>query len=481
MALNPNNKNFSISYALVLDNGNHLPYEQPYFAVKVTDQNGNLVPGCSTYTVTCDQDLTNPASPLYDPTWTNNFNNTGGFGVMYRKWTSYAFDFSNYPTITSVNVEFYVGGCSQSGHYGYAYVDAACSQGGAVASFCAGSNTTVLTAPFGYSSYQWTGPSGPVSNANGGNTATATITPVTAGQVFTCNVTAPNGCLSIFQATVSITTVTITGVSSTPSCPNGNSGTAVVAATGSSSGYNYQWQNSSGAIVGTSQIASGLSPGIYSVTASSPLCGSATETVQVGISAPAFYSLPAPFCGSVAWITNAGGSNYKWYTAAPLAIIPGATSSSLTINAPVNGAQYFLVFTTASGCKDSIKYTLAQSPGGNIYASNIKSICAGNNNSYAVINLQTTAPPVYSYSVTGPSGYSSTLLNTTLLFSQFNGITEQFKFGTKNINTGKFEWNEWERIEPISLHISSDNMIINCLTKDYYSIYFRKALETKNK
>jgi len=423
MALNPNNKNFSISYALVLDNGNHLPYEQPYFAVKVTDQNGNLVPGCSTYTVTCDQNLTNPASPLYDPTWTNNFNNTGGFGVMYRKWTSYAFDFSNYPTITSVNVEFYVGGCSQSGHYGYAYVDAACSQGGAVASFCAGSNTTVLTAPFGYSSYQWTGPSGPVSNANGGNTATATITPVTAGQVFTCNVTAPNGCLSIFQATVSITTVTITGVSSTPSCPNGNSGTAVVAATGSSSGYNYQWQNSSGAIVGTSQTASSLSPGIYSVTASSPLCGSATETVQVGISAPSFYSLPAPFCGSVAWITNAGGSNYKWYTVAPLAIIPGATSSSLTINAPVNGAQYFLVFTTASGCKDSIKYTLAQSPGGNIYASNIKSICAGNNNSYAVINLQTTAPPVYSYSVTGPSGYSSTLLNTTLLKDSITGLS----------------------------------------------------------
>jgi gliding motility-associated-like protein len=423
MALNPNNKNFSISYALVLDNGNHLPYEQPYFAVKVTDQNGNLVPGCSTYTVTCDQDLTNPASPLFDPTWTNNFNNTGGFGVMYRKWTSYAFDFSNYPTITSVNVEFYVGGCSQSGHYGYAYVDAACSQGGAVASFCAGSNTTILTAPFGYSSYQWTGPSGPVTNANGGNTATATITPVTAGQVFTCNVTAPNGCLSIFQATVSITTVTITGVSSTPSCPNGNSGTAVVAATGSSSGYNYQWQSSSGAIVGTSQNASGLSPGIYSVTASSPLCGSATETVQVGISAPSFYSLPAPFCGSVAWITNAGGSNYKWYTAAPLAIIPGATSSSLTINAPINGAQYFLVFTTASGCKDSIKYTLAQAPGGNIYASNIKSICAGNNNSYAVINLQTTAPPVYSYSVTGPSGYSSTLLNTTLLKDSITGLS----------------------------------------------------------
>ena len=420
MTLNPNNKNFSISYALVLENGTHPGYQQPYFSVKVRDQNGTLVPGCSVYTVTCDANLTNTASALYDPSWSNSVIT---FDAMYRKWSTYAFDFSNYPTITSVSVEFYVGGCSLGGHFGYAYVDAECSQGGAVASFCAGSNTTVLTAPAGYNSYQWTGPSGPVSSANGGNTGTATITPVTAGQVFTCNVTAANGCSSIFQTTVSITTVSITGINSTPSCPNGNSGTTSVAATGSSSGYSYQWLNSLGTTVGNSQTASGLSPGTYSVIVSSALCGSATETVAVGISAPTFYSLPAPYCGTVAWINGGAGSNYKWYTASPLALIPGATSSSLTVNSPVNGASYFLVYTTASGCKDSINYILSQSPGGNIYVSNIKSICAGNNNSYAVINLQTTASPVYSYTVTGPSGYNSVLNNTNAIKDSAVGLS----------------------------------------------------------
>lgn len=107
------------------------------------------------------------------------------------------------------------------------------------ASFCAGSNSSVLTAPSGYSTYQWIGPSGPITVANGGSTETATISPVSAGQVFTCNVTAPNGCLSSFQTTVSITTVSITGVNSTPSCQNGTSGTADVSATGSSTGYTY--------------------------------------------------------------------------------------------------------------------------------------------------------------------------------------------------------------------------------------------------
>jgi gliding motility-associated-like protein len=421
MSLNPNNKNFSISYALILDNGGHNPEEQPYFSVKVTDQNGNLVPGCSTYTVTCNAALTNTASPLFDPSWTDAV--TGWGGVMYRKWTSYAFDFSNYPAITSVNVEFYVGGCSQGGHYGYAYVDAACSPGGAVASFCANNNQAVLNAPSGYLTYQWLGPLGPISVPNGGNAATATITPVSAGQVFTCNVTSQNGCNSSFQTTVAISTVSITGVGSTPSCPNGNSGTANVSATGSSTGYNYQWVNSVGTTVSTAQTATGLSPGIYTINVTAVLCGAQSTTVQVGISAPTFYSLPAPYCGTTAWITNAGGSNYKWYTASPLALIAGANSSSLTINSPVNGAGYFLVFTTASGCKDSIKYILSQSPGGNIYTSNIKSICPGNNNSYAVINLQTGAPPVYSYTVTGPGGYSSILNNTTLVKDSVTGLS----------------------------------------------------------
>lgn len=445
MALNPNNKNFTISYALVLNNGGHTADDQPYFSVKVRDQNNNLVPGCSVYTVTCSPDLTNPSSPLYDPTWSNAV--TGFNDIMYRKWQTFAFDFSNYPSVTSVNVEFYVGGCAQGGHWGYAYVDASCSQGGAVASFCAGSTTSVLNAPAGYLTYQWLGPSGPVSAANGGNTSTATITPVSAGQVFTCNVTAPNGCSSAFQTTIAVTTVSITGVGSTPSCQNGTSGTANVSATGSSSGYTYQWLNSSGGSVGTSQTATGLSPGTYSIIVSSPLCGSATETVAVGISAPTFYSLSAPYCGTTAWITTAGGSNYKWYTAAPLAIIPGATSSSLTINSPVNGASYFLVYTTPSGCKDSVKYTLSQQPGGSIYVSNIKSICPGNSNSYGVVNLQTTATPaIYSYTVTGPGGYNSVLNNTAAIKDSVTGLS--IGTYTANVFDGQCMYNTTFTVNP---------------------------------
>lgn len=410
MTLNPNNKSFSVSYALVLNNGNHNSWEQPYFSVKVRDQNGTLVPGCSQYTVTINDQVTTPGSPSYDPLWKES---VVTFDTYYRPWSTYAFDFSNYPSITAVTVEFYVGGCSLSGHFGYAYVDASCAPGGAVSSFCAGSNTAILNAPSGFATYLWTGPSGTVAVADGGTTNSATITPVTAGQVFTCVAVTANSCTSTFQTTVAITSVSVTGIGSTPSCPNGNSGSANVNATGSSTGYSYQWLNSTSAVVSNSQTATGLSPGTYSVIVTSPGCGSATETVTVGNAPPFYYTQSAPYCGTTAWITNNGGSNYNWYTAAGTAIA-GATTPTLTINGPVNGTNYFLAFTTASGCRDSIKYTLSQIPGGNIYVSNVTSICAGNTNATAVINLQTTASPaVYSYSVTGPAGYNATMTNTS--------------------------------------------------------------------
>ncbi|MBS1634712.1 MAG: gliding motility-associated C-terminal domain-containing protein [Bacteroidetes bacterium] len=409
MSLNPNNKRFSISYALVLENGGHLPEDQPYFSVKVTDQSGNPVPGCSIYTVTINSTIAQT-----DPTWQAS---AIVYDVFYRPWYTYNFDFTNYPSITSVNVEFYVGGCAQGGHYGYAYVDAECGAGGAITSFCAGSTSAVLSAPANYSTYQWIGPTGNVPAAQGGTSSTATISPVTAGQVYTCNVTAPNGCLTSFQTTVAITTVSVPNVSSNPSCLMGFSGSATAYPTGSNLGYNYSWYNSSGATVGNSQTANNLSPGVYSVSVSSPGCGSATSTVAVGVSPPVFMNQSAPFCGNTAWINASGGANYKWYngTGSTATLISGANTGSLTVSNPVAGNIYTLVYDNSQGCKDSIKYTLTQVPGGFIYTSGINGTCPGTSIGTAAIHMNTSASAPYSYTITGTGGYNNTLTNTTSL------------------------------------------------------------------
>jgi len=439
MALNPGNKNFSTAYALILQNGGHNANEQPYFSVTVKDQNGVLIPGCSIFSVTINAGLTNTASPLYDPTWGNSSINPT---VMYRKWSTVNFDMTAYPLVTSVTVEFFVSGCSQGGHYGYAYVDADCSIGGATTSFCAGTATAIVNAPPGYQVYSWVGPLGPVSILNGGNTASAIISPVTAGHIYTCTVSNGGGCNSTFQTTIAATSTSITSIFSAPSCSLGSTGSATVIATGSSSGYIYQWVNSLGTVVSNSQVATGLPPGTYTANVSAPACGATTETVVVGnTSLTVFGTNVGITClyGSDGWasITPTGGSaytytwtnslgavvsnsqiavgltvgtytgavsstgcgsstiavtvgpkpitvygsnnlipftcntayvtasspnvimpstNYVWYTPTG-SVIPGAITNTITIVNPDIFSNYWMVYTTINGCRDSVGYS----------------------------------------------------------------------------------------------------------------------------
>lgn len=77
---------------------------------------------------------------------------TGG-GVAYRDWTSVFVPLESYIGQT-ITLEITVGDCSQSGHWGYAYVDVTC-ENMEVEQFCEGSST-VLSAPSeGIQAYQW--------------------------------------------------------------------------------------------------------------------------------------------------------------------------------------------------------------------------------------------------------------------------------------------------------------------------------------
>ncbi|MBC9812260.1 gliding motility-associated C-terminal domain-containing protein [Crocinitomicaceae bacterium CZZ-1] len=77
---------------------------------------------------------------------------TGG-GVAYRDWTSVFVPLESYIGQT-ITLEITVGDCSQSGHWGYAYVDVSC-ENMEVEQFCEGSST-VLSAPSeGIQAYQW--------------------------------------------------------------------------------------------------------------------------------------------------------------------------------------------------------------------------------------------------------------------------------------------------------------------------------------
>jgi gliding motility-associated-like protein len=168
-----NSAAFSYHYAVVLNDAGHSNVEQPYFSVRMFDQGGNSItcgayevvaPPCAGTGTGCDPDFVAYA---------------GGF---YSDWRSAFAPLQGYIG-QNVTIEFTTGDCSQSGHYGYAYVDANCDPLQIIPSetvICGGQPVT-LTAPAGASSYVWS-PGGQTTQSITTNVPghyEVTLTPVT--------------------------------------------------------------------------------------------------------------------------------------------------------------------------------------------------------------------------------------------------------------------------------------------------------------
>ena len=412
----PTNQRLSFSYAVVLQNPNgHLVNESPYFKVEVKNEaTGGTLPGCTSYTF--NPKSTSPADSLFQSDIGGSFDPT-----FYRKWQYYSVDLSSLPAGTNVSINFEVGGCTLGGHWGYAYVDAECGGiGTPYANMCSGSNYATLVAPTGFNTYQWYGPGGLIVGATNDTLVQGPpVGPIPApGQTYTVNMVSPGGCTITKTVSIGFTTVSIVNLNSTSSCAGGNSGTAYVQAIGSNGIYTYSWTSTSGpntgSVVSTSQTATGLAPGTYSVLVASTSCGQVSANISVGVSPPFFYSLTRPFCGNVTNIPQAGGSNYTWYYGTTLIPAPAGINDTLYINNAINNDVYSVVYTNAQGCRDSIAYTLTQIAGGSAYFSNTTNVCPGNTNGSTVINLNTPFGGPYNYNISGPSGVVTTTVTSAL-------------------------------------------------------------------
>jgi gliding motility-associated-like protein len=391
------NQRLSFSYAVVLHNpGGHTAGQSPYFKVEVRNEGtGAVLPGCTSYTF-------NPKTAVASDSLFTSSQMNAGEPVVYRKWQYYSVDLSNLPAGTNVSINFEVGGCSLSAHWGYAYVDAECGGVGTpYASMCSGSNFATLTAPTGFTSYQWRDPSNNI--IPGATSPNYTVSPATPGSVYSVQMVSPGGCAVTQTVQIQLTTVSIININSTSSCAGGNSGSAYVQAAGSNGVYTYTWTRTSapgaGTIVGNTQTVNGLASGNYSVVVASPSCGQASANLSVGTSPPFFSSLNRQFCGNVTFIPQAGGTNYTWYKGTNIIPAPLGTNDTLYINGAATGDVYTVVYNNSQGCKDSIRYNLSQTAGGSSYVNNIVNVCPGDINGSATINLTTTRPAPYTFQV----------------------------------------------------------------------------------
>ncbi len=183
--IDSNNTNFIYKYAVVLEDPGHAAGAQPFFSIDVKAGSTSLT--CANYRVSAgagipgfSPDRPSPANPGTAP----GSAASAGSIMRYKDWSTV-----NVPLLDYIGqiatITFTTKDCAQGGHFGYAYLDAACERLQILRDsnlFC-NNDTVLLTAPNGFLTYRW----------NTGQT-TQTIK-VTKKGVYTVTCTTVTGCV----------------------------------------------------------------------------------------------------------------------------------------------------------------------------------------------------------------------------------------------------------------------------------------------
>ncbi|MDQ3110994.1 MAG: gliding motility-associated C-terminal domain-containing protein [Bacteroidota bacterium] len=228
--VSPTSTSFAYQYACVLWSGGHPPADQPYFRIEVLDQNGNPISPCTQLYVTAGADALNQGFFQY----------ASQPDIYYKPWTAVNFDLSAFVN-TDVTVRFTVAGCTQSGHWGYAYIDCSCSSLAATVNFCPGNNFLYLNAPSGYGSYQWFDPN--MTPIPGATNDTLLVTNPVVGDTFYVYLVSQvdTSCHNTLPVILQYTEIFANATSTNASCYGVPDGTAASAPSAGVLPYTYIW------------------------------------------------------------------------------------------------------------------------------------------------------------------------------------------------------------------------------------------------
>lgn len=117
----PANSLIGFSYAVVFEDPQHPPHQQPSFWVRVLDAGGTPITGVVDLGNGSDKAVADRANPFFQVV-----PGTGG-AVVYRDWSCAQINLTNYVGQT-VTIQFITEDCAQGAHYGYAYLDEVCGK-----------------------------------------------------------------------------------------------------------------------------------------------------------------------------------------------------------------------------------------------------------------------------------------------------------------------------------------------------------------
>lgn len=353
ITVTPTNTSFTYQYAVVLENpASHTNLEQPRFEITVYDAAGNAISGpCGVYSV-------EGLAAAGDPTFFPYGGTPGAPDGFFKRWTTVSIDLSPYVG-TTVSIEFVTQDCTLGGHYGYAYIDATCSQLQTTVAFCPSDTILLLTAPQGFTGYQWYDST---STAIPGATSDSLwISHPILGTHYTVDMLSAAGCGSSLTATLAYSNMTLYQNSHNVTCNGLTNGWAYINQSGAIGPFTYTWVNSSG-----TTIPNGIHPdslvnapaGTYYVTVQSQGGCFSTDTVQLFQPPPVdTTNVGVPIClnpptgtFSYSLTAPAGSTEYQWYGPNNQAI-SGATNQTQSINSPTLTDVYTVSYVPTGGCK----------------------------------------------------------------------------------------------------------------------------------
>ncbi len=215
---------------------------------------------------------------------------------------------------------------------------------------CAG--TTLNLTSTGGTSYSWSGPAGFSSAVQ--NPSRTNATPAMSG-VYTVTVTNASGCTSTATTSATVNALpTISSTSTSVNCNGGNDGSITVNHLTGSSPYTYIWSTSPSQ---TSQTATGLEAGTYSVLVTDANGCSATISTTVNqpdlvvVSASPTAALCKGANGSAALSATGGNSIYTFSSS-------GGSVSGSTLTA--GAGTYTITATDGNGCTGTTTVTITE-------------------------------------------------------------------------------------------------------------------------
>ncbi len=131
-------------YAVVLQNPNHAPEEQPKFNVTVADLTTGETISCASFEYIVTKNLPGFQTSTVQP------------NVEYKSWTPVTVNLTNRNGHV-IKIDFSTADCTRGGHFGYAYldIDSDCGLPLKGAGYCNDVDSVELVAPYGYKAYQW--------------------------------------------------------------------------------------------------------------------------------------------------------------------------------------------------------------------------------------------------------------------------------------------------------------------------------------